>query len=304
MNIVIRMFLAVLVVSVSACADDNETSYRPTFSDVPSVGVQEYRFGFHPMHNPQRLHEVFSPIVDYLNSHIAGAQFVFEGSRDFSSYNQKLYGRQFHFSLPNPYQTINAIDKGYKVFAKLRDDENFRGVVVVRKDSGIKKLNDLVGKSVSYPAPSALAATLMPQYYFQTHGINVTEQLDNQYVGSQESAIMSVYLKQTVAGATWVMPWQSLTDKRPELLEELEIIWQTDSLVNSSLVVLPDVPVDVVAQVTELLTGLVNTEEGRLILERMKSSGFEVANNDTYDTVREFVREFEARVRPIQLPGK
>ncbi len=304
MNYVLKILFAVIVICLSACTEEDKTNYRPVFSDVASDGVQEYRFGFHPMHNPQRLHEIFSPIVDYLNSHVTGGRFVFEGSRDFSTYNQKLYSRQFHFSMPNPYQTINAIDKGYKVFAKLRDDDNFRGVIVVRKDSGIKMLSDLVGKSVSYPAPSALAATLMPQYYFQTHGINVTKELDNQYVGSQESAVMNVYLKQTAAGATWTMPWQSLAARRPELLEELEVIWQTDALISSSLVVLPDVPVDVVAQVTELLTGLKDSNEGRLILERMKSSGFEIANNQNYDAVREFVRQFEAKVRPIEMPQK
>ena len=304
MNIILKLMLTVFAVCLSACTEDNEVSYRPEFSDASSNGVKEYRFGFHPMHNPKRLYEIFSPIVDYLNAHVIDARFVFEGARDFTAYNEKLYSRQFHFSLPNPYQTINAVDKGYKVFAKLGDDKNFRGVIVVRKDSGINAITDLVGKSVSYPAPSALAATLMPQYYFQTHGIKVTEQLDNRYVGSQESAVMNVYLKQTAAGATWTMPWQLLTARRPELLEQLKVIGQTDTLISSSLVVLPEVPVDVVAQVTELLTGLQDSEEGRLILERMGSSGFEVANNQTYDVVRKFVKEFEVRVRPIQVPGK
>lgn len=304
MSEMVKILLVVLVGFVSACAENESESYRPAFSDVSSQTVQEYRFGFHPMHNPQRLHAIFSPMIDYLNSHITGAHFVFEGSRDFSAFDKKLYSRQFHFSLPNPYQTINAIDKGYNVFAKLGDDDDFRGVIIVRKDSGIEKVSDLIGQSVSYPAPSALAATLMPQYYFQIHGVNVMEQLDNRYVGSQESAVMNVFLKQTAAGATWTTPWKNLTTERPELMDELKVIWRTDALVGAGLVVLPEVPVDVVAQVTELLTGLKNSDEGRLILERMGISEFEAANNEVYEIVREFVRKFESSVRPIKASAK
>ncbi|MEZ4694041.1 MAG: PhnD/SsuA/transferrin family substrate-binding protein [Aliarcobacter sp.] len=53
-----------------------------------------------------------------------------------------------------------------KVFAKMGDDENFRGIFLVRKDSGIKNFEDLKGKKISYPAPTALAATILPQQIF------------------------------------------------------------------------------------------------------------------------------------------
>jgi len=68
------------------------------------------------------------------------------------------------------------------------DDENFRGIILVRKDSAIENVADLKGKAVSYPAPTALAAAMMPQYYLQTHGLDVMNDLDNRYVGSQASS--------------------------------------------------------------------------------------------------------------------
>ncbi len=73
------------------------------------------------------------------------------------------------------------------------DDENFRGIIIVRKDSHFNQVRDLKGKAVSFPASTALAATMMPQYYMQTHGLDVTKDIDIRYVGSQESSIMSVF---------------------------------------------------------------------------------------------------------------
>lgn len=84
-------------------------------------------------------------MIEYLPNHIKGASCKLEASRNYAAIDKKLYARKFHFALPNPFQTINAIDKGYKVFGTMGDDDNFRGIILVRKDSGIEKVADLKG---------------------------------------------------------------------------------------------------------------------------------------------------------------
>ena len=199
----LTIFLSFLL--LSACSEQPEEHYSPKFSttpEIPETTEIEYIFGVHPLHNPQRLYEVFGPMLAYLSRNIDGVSFKLEASRNYASFDEKLYARKFHFALPNPFQTVSAIDKGYKVFGKMGDDHNFRGIILVRKDSGIKKVTDLKGKAISYPAPTALAAAMMPQYYLQTHGLDVMTEVDNRYVGSQESSIMNVFFGQTQAAAT------------------------------------------------------------------------------------------------------
>lgn len=285
---------------LSACNEQANVTYTLKFADSPNIVDSEYIFGVHPLHNPQRLFEVFNPMMQYLSDNIEGATFTLEASRNYASYDKKLYAHKFDFSLPNPFQTINAVDSGYKVFAKMGDDENFKGIILVRKDSGIFSVTDLKNKAVSYPAPTALAATMMPQYYLQTHGINVMTDLDNHYVGSQESSIMNVFLKQTVAASTWPPPWLALSKERPELAEQLMVIWETEPLVNNGLVVLPSVPADIRSQVAHLLITLHTHAEGKKILQRMELSSFERAENKTYQPVRDFIKVFHKKVRPIK----
>lgn len=292
--------IALLLVVLSACQQQEANLYTPTFADKEEDDTVEYTFSVHPLHNPQRLFDVFNPLMTYLSSQIDGVKFKLEASRNYAAYNEKLYAKQADFSLPNPFQTINAIDRGYRVFAKMGDDDNFRGIILVRKDSGIKRVRDLRGKAVSYPAPTALAATMMPQYYLQTHGLNVLKDLDNRYVGSQESSIMNVFLGHTAAGSTWPPPWRALSKERPELARELEVIWRTDPLPNNGLVVLPSVNPEVTKQVQKLLTTLHTHPQGQEILSRMELSRFEVASEATYQPVRDFVRDFETTVRPLQ----
>ncbi|MBF0539502.1 MAG: phosphate/phosphite/phosphonate ABC transporter substrate-binding protein [Nitrospirae bacterium] len=298
-RILILLLASVLI--ISGCSQENEKTYKPTVSDSPErSGVPVYIFSIHPLHNPMRLHQVFWPMIDYLNRNIHNAQFKLEASRNYTAYEAKLYDGQAHFSLPNPLQAIKSLKHGYRIFGKMGDDNNFRGIILVRKDSAINKIEQLKGKAISYPAPYALAATLMPQYYLYTHGLDVMHDTETRYVGSQESSIMNVYLGNTAAGATWPPPWYALMEERPELKEALEVKWQTDSLPNNALVVRKDVPAELVHQVADLLFNLHTHEEGRQILNRMKLTRFEPATEQTYQKVVEFIAIFSKTVRPVE----
>ncbi|MBF0458548.1 MAG: phosphate/phosphite/phosphonate ABC transporter substrate-binding protein [Nitrospirae bacterium] len=294
----------VSVLIITGCSQEKENTYTPTVSDFQErSGVQVYIFSIHPLYNPTRLHEVFQPMIDYLNRNIHNAQFKLEASRSYAAYEAKLYDGKAHFSLSNPFQTINSLKHGYRVFGKMGDDDSFRGIILVRKDSGIKEIAQLKGKAISYPAPTALAATMMPQYYLHTHGLDVMHDTETRYVGSQDSSIMSVYLGTTAAGATWPPPWRAIIKQKPELKEALEIMWQTDSLPNNALVVRKDVPAELVSKVAGLLFNLHTNEEGRQILQRIELTRFEPATDETYQKVAGFIATFIKTVRPVEYSG-
>jgi phosphonate transport system substrate-binding protein len=266
-------------------------------TQAPATG-KEYIFAVHPLHNPARLFEVYGPLIEYLNRNIPGVTFRLEASRNYEAFEEKLYARKFDFALPNPYQTLKSLGHGYHVIAKMGDDYKFTGVILVRRDSGIKQVKDLKGKKVSYPAKTALAATMMPQYFFQTHGLDVNRDIENLYVGSQESSIMNVYLGTVSAGATWPLPWDAFQKEHPDQARELEVKWETLPLINNGVVARNDVPAPLVKQVAQLLNGLHETDEGRAILARMPLSRFELADDRRYRVIEAFLREFARKVRP------
>lgn len=294
----VLIFFSMLLLS---CDEKPVEAYSPTYTATGFSSPQGEKvmiLGIHPLHNPKRLHEFFAPIANYLSQNIDGVKIKIEASRNYAAFDKKLYSRKFHFSLPNPFQTVNSLKYGYNVFAKMSDDENFRGIFLVRKDSNIKSVEDLKGKAVSFPAPTALAATMMPQYYLQKHGLNVMKDIEIRYVGSQESSIMNVMLGNTVAGATWLPPWRALSKERPELAKELKVIWQTSSLPNNSLVARDDVDKSVVIKVKKLLLNLHKTKQGKQWLDKMELSKFEDATNNTYNPVIGFLKHFNKEVRP------
>lgn len=294
------LLLLLMAVFLAACDKDGTPMYSPEFTNTPPQASTEIIFGVHPLHNPERLFDVFGPMVDLLNEKIGTVHFRLEASRNYSSFDNKLYSGRFHFALPNPYQTVNALGHNYRVFGKMADDENFRGIFLVRKDSGISRPEQLRGKAVSFPAPTALAATMMPQLYLQQHGIDVNTDIDIRYVGSQESSVMNVFLGNVAAGTTWLPPWRAMLKERPELGDALQVIWQTEALLNNGLVVRKDIDPALVRQVEEVLFNLHRDERGREILRRMELSSFEPATDGTYAPVIRFIRDFSSQVRTVQ----
>ncbi len=171
--------------------------------------------------------------------------------------------------------------------------------MLVRKDSGIQNVTDLKGKAVSYPAATALAATMMPQYYFHLHGIDVNHDIENRYVGSQESSIMNVLLGHVAVGATWPVPWEGFKVEHPDLASELEVKWKTEPLLNNGWVVYKEIPASVTDKFAQLLFSLQDTEQGKTMLAKLPISRFEPATDETYRPVHDFLETFSKTVRHI-----
>ena len=68
-----------------------------------------------------------------------------EAARDHPSYEAKLRARKFDIAMMAQYQAVAAEKMGYVIFGRMGGEEA-RGIVIVRKDSGIKTINDLRGK--------------------------------------------------------------------------------------------------------------------------------------------------------------
>lgn len=292
----------VLLLTLPSCKSEPKNS-SPKYGKNPEFSaVSTYRFAIHPLHNPAKLIKSYQPLIDYLNSKLKGSQLVLESSRNYADFEKKYQARIPAILLPNPWQTLQALKAGYNVIAMAGESQDFKGLFIVRKDSRITQPSDLKSKKVSYPAPTALAACIMPQYFLYTHGINISRDITNLYVGSQESSIENVFLKETAAGATWPPPWREYQKNYPENADNLKIAWETESLINNSVMIRNDLPTEFSKQIQKELIALQKTTQGRAILSGIETAHFTPATDKDYDVVRSFIERFEQRVRKVETP--
>lgn len=299
----IRRFLAIVLVGLPlvGCDDNGTSDYQPEYAIKSAATDKSYRVSC-PFSTPETLFSIYQPLIDYVNPRLGGPKLKLEASRDYESFEQKLYYRNLDFALANPYQTVMAVPNGYRIFAKMTDDAQLRGLVLVRRDSDVREVKDLAGKAVSYPANSALASTLLPQAFFHEHGLNVKTDLDNRYVGSEESAILNVYLGNAVAGTTWPLAWVRFQRDEPAKAAQLVVRWETPTLPNNGWVARDDVPPELVKRLRNVLTGMRDDPEGRRVLDHMLVAGFEPANDKTFEPVQAFLKRFNQTVREVALP--
>lgn len=264
----------------------------------PSAAVQQHKHhyivGIHPYLNSQKLYSAYAPILAYLETQVDNADFTLETSSDYTSYEQKLHAGHFHFALPNPYQTLDSLSVGYRVMARMAPDSVFKGLIIARKDSQIRQVQQLKHQSIAFTAKTALAATMMPKYYLYMNGVNVDKDMQPRYVTSQFSAIMNVYNKDTFAAATWPIAYKAWQQEFPAQADSLEVLWETPSLVNNAWVVRSDVPDVLANRVAELLISLSYHESGKKLLLPTACDGFLPATDQDYAPVAEFIRAYQA----------
>ncbi len=300
------LILTFLLVGLSiSCSKNNDAYVEPKFQSEISkkVSVSTHRivkFGVHPLYNPELMLKLFEPMMGELNKNIPGYKFRLESSKDYASYDEKLKNKEFDFALPNPYQTIQSIGKGYKVFGKMADDQGFKGIFLVRKDGKIKSLKDAKGKIFSFPAPTALAAAMMPQYYLYKKGIDPNKDIKVKYVGSQESSVLAAFYKESDVAVTWPQAYDAILAKNPELRNSLVIIDETQHLLSNSLMYREDVPSSLMYEVKRNLLNLHRSETGKIILSNLKLSQFEDANDSTYQPVEKFMVDFRRDIGSVK----
>jgi phosphonate transport system substrate-binding protein len=295
----VAFLLAALL--LAACGREVPAT-APRFSERQALDSPRkvYLLGVHPLHNPQMLFDHFQPLVDNLNRQLVDAEIRLEASRDYPSYDARLFARHFHLAMPNPYEAVEAERHGYRYFARWNNDADFRGLCLVRRDGGINSVADLKGRAVAYPAPSALAATMLPQWYLKQHGLDVGKDVVTHYVGSHESAILNVLNGSTALGCTWPPPWRMFQKDRPADARQLVPLFQTETLPSVAVMARADVPHELVEKLRDLLIHLNESEEGRRIVASIGIPGFAPADHATYQPVGEFIERFSEQIRAPQ----
>jgi phosphonate transport system substrate-binding protein len=301
-----RFFLFIFVVLAVfwpvGCSDKTPEVKGPAYADTPDARQEPlYVLAVHPLYNPSALIKAYGPLTDYLSQNVQGAvHFKVEASRDYADFERKYRARGAPFILPNPWQCLDAMKVGYEVIAMAGEPDDFKGIFIVRKDSPIREVSDLKGKQVSYPSPTALAACMMPQWFLYSNGIDVNRDIENLYVGSQESSIMNAYLGQVAVGVTWPPPWRAFCRDNPDEAAQLKVIWETSPMVNNAVMVRSDVPVAIREEVRRLLINLHATPTGKAILAGMETDSFLPATDADYEPVHRFIGNFETEIRPVE----
>jgi phosphonate transport system substrate-binding protein len=272
-------------------------AYRP--SGAPPV-EDILVFGVHPYTNPQDLFEAYEPVMRYLESKVPGVRFQVEAARDYADFEAKLAARRFHFALPNPAETIASLAGGYHVIAKMKPDDDFRGLIVARADRTITAPSELAGGTMCFTSATAVAGTMLPLMYLHDQGVDVKRDIQVRYVGSQFSSILNAASGEYIACGSTSRFFRTWSRKNPDQAKGMQVLWRTPSLPHNAVVARADVAPERTRQVAAALVGMDSDPQLDQTQFRIDQQHFEPANDATYVPVRDFLRRYD---RAIGLPA-
>jgi phosphonate transport system substrate-binding protein len=162
--------------------------------------------------------------------------------------------------------------------------------IYVRKDSGLKTLEDLRGKSIAFVDPGSTSGYVYPMVLLIKKGLvkgrdPKTFFKEAMYTGTHEAALLALVNGNVDAVASFdLAPQQYLKDK--ERVEKLTYVAETDPIPEAGVVVREGLDPALVQKLFEALVSF-NAPEYRPILNNFYGiDGFAPARDSDYDPVR------------------
>lgn len=225
-------------------------------------GPVTYTFAVVPQFKPAQLHQEWTPLVDRI-SRETGFKFKLVIASSILKFEAELNKAIPDFAFVNPYEATMGM-KGNGYLPMLRDKKPLNGILVVRKDSTYKKLQDLDGKIIGFPSPNAFGASLYIRALLsESNPIKFTPR----YLNNHNLVFKHVALGHVAAGGTVNA---ALNDEAPELRDQMTVLFQTPDVASHPIIAHPRVPVSVRKSVVASLLGMQQDVEGRAMLKEIR----------------------------------
>ena len=153
-------------------------------------------------------------------------------------------------------------------------------MLVVKNDSDITDPAQLDGKTLAFPSPNALGASLqMRQELHDKFGI----EFKTNYVKTHDSVYLHVLLGEASAGGG---VQKTLNSQKNEYQEMLRVIHRTEEVAPHPFAALPEVPVVVRDSVRDALLEMGQSEEGQELLSNIPMKSIGSANLNDYSPLK------------------
>lgn len=236
----------------------------------------------------------YAPFLDYLKQKLGIPVRLFVAG-DYTAVMVSQAQGQTHVAFYGPGSYVDAIEKAnapIEAFVKedsLRSGTVYHSLILSKKGSGIKTLEDAKGKDFAFVDPESTSGFKVPMAYFCLEAkIKPKEYFKRvAFAGTHESVILGIAQGTIPVGVTWDTGI-SIATKKGQIkgIEDFEVIWRSDPIPSSPWAYRKDLPEDLKEALRTAYLEYENTPEGQKWLEARGLKGFEPASDADYDPFR------------------
>ncbi len=232
-------------------------------------------------------------------SNATGLGFTWLGSKTYDDVVNKIEEAEADIGYVGPFAYVDAQDRfGVKIICRTLSEDNdefYHSMIITRKDSGIKNLQDLKGKSFSFTDPKSTSGYLFPMAELKASGINKEDFREVRFLKRHANSLLAVYKGHVDAGATSI----TATDKIDINMDEIQIIWQSEPIYRGLWIARKDLPEEQFDKIQQAMLQMSGSEEKEAIFNELTTKGFIVGKDSDYDNVRQVIRWMKENEFPL-----
>jgi phosphonate transport system substrate-binding protein len=169
----------------------------------------------------------------------------------------------------------------------------YYGLIFVRKDSGIKSIQDMKGKRFVFVDRATTAGYLLPLAFFKAHRIEDYKTFfkETYFSGTHEDAIYDVLNKKADIGAAKNTIFARLAAVDSRVKDELVILARSPGVPENGLAVKKDLDHAIRNKLQEALLNMQNDIQGMNVLKNLGARRFIETTDSDYANVYKYVKQ-------------
>ena len=249
----------------------------------------EIKFGTLPRLSAAELQTMFAPLAEYL-SRETGEKVTIVIPKDFDAFKDAVKAGQMDIGFANPLIYVQAKEKTniepLALSSEVKSGTRFRGIIIVRKDSGINKVQDLKGKKFVFMDNDSAAGYIFQMLLLSKAGFDVNKDITLLPFGKKHEIVTSsVFNKTADAGGIREDELDKMKDKLD--ISQLRIVAYTDYFPNWPFFATPKLKPETAAKIRAALLKLKpNDPQNEKILGPARLTGFIPVTDKEYDELR------------------
>jgi len=249
----------------------------------------EIRLGTVPRLSPAELQAMYSPLAEYLAKE-TGEKVTIVVPKDFEAFKDAVKTGKMDIAFSNPLLYVQLKNKvniePLALSSEVKSGTRLRGIIIVRKDSGFSKVQDLKGRKFVFVDKDSAAGYVFQMLLLSKAGLDVDRDISLlPFAKKHDNVTSAVFNKTADAGGIREDELDKAKDKLD--ISQLRILAYTDYFPNWPLFATAKLHPGLTAKIKAALLKLKpNDPQNEKILGPARLTGFVPVSDKDYDDLR------------------
>jgi phosphonate transport system substrate-binding protein len=243
-----------------------------------------------PDESPTELARKFAPLGQYLEARL-GMKVEWTPVTDYAAAVETLVNKKVDLAWFGGFTFVQAnVRSGGKIvpLVQREEDEKFRSVFITDARSGIAKLEDLKGKTLSFGSQSSTSGHLMPRSFLLAAKLNPDADLKRvAFSGAHDATIAAVASGKVDAGALNISVWDKFVAEKKVDPAAVKVFYTTPPYYDYNWSVHADMPQALQDKIKAAFLALdPNSAQGKEILGLQRATRFIPSKPENYNGIK------------------